>query len=123
MNPLDKQKQGLNELIEAHTEKDKTILAYLKDDAGQSSPKAFMDVIDRLEIIRSLNLNLDIHDIHPNRIRQAVDYLRASEGINEDLLTHIAPLGWEHISFLGEYAFDIRDTSKSEELRPLNTER
>jgi len=66
----EKQKQGLNELIEAHTEKDKTILAYLKDDSGQSSPKAFMDVIDRLEIIRSLNLNLDIHDIHPNRIRQ-----------------------------------------------------
>ena len=45
-------------------------MAYLKEDPGQSSPKAFLDVIDRLEIIRKLNLNLNIGGIHPNRVRQ-----------------------------------------------------
>jgi hypothetical protein len=39
---------------------------------------------------------------------------------NEDLLNHIAPLGWEHINFLGEYTFDVRNISESDKLRPLN---
>jgi hypothetical protein len=48
----------------------KTILSYLKEYSGQGSPKAFMDVIERLETIRNLNINLDMKDIHPNRLRQ-----------------------------------------------------
>ncbi|MCL2768071.1 MAG: Tn3 family transposase [Synergistaceae bacterium] len=64
------QKQGLNELIKSNNETGKTILAYLKEDSGQSSPKAFMDVIDRLEIIRNLDISLNIENIHPNRLRQ-----------------------------------------------------
>jgi len=66
----DRQKQSLNELVESRNETDTTILAYLKEDCGQASPKAFMDVIDRLEIIRKLGLNLNIENLHPNRIRQ-----------------------------------------------------
>lgn len=66
----DTQKRQLDELIESPNESIKTTLAYLKEDPGQSSPKAFMDVIDRLEVIRKLELNLNIEGIHPNRLRQ-----------------------------------------------------
>jgi len=64
------QKRLLDELIESPNETTKTTLAYLKEDPGQSSPKAFMDVIDRLKIIRKLELTLNIDGIHPNRVRQ-----------------------------------------------------
>lgn len=66
----DAQKHQLDELIDSPTETIKTTLAYLKEDPGQSSPKAFMDVIARLEIIRKLELNLNIEGIHPNRLKQ-----------------------------------------------------
>ena len=39
---------------------------------------------------------------------------------NDELLKHIAPLGWEHINFLGEYSFDTRNVPEADELRPLN---
>jgi len=66
----DKQKQALDELVKPDAETGRTPLAYLKEDPGQPSPKAFMEVIDRLETIRKLNLCLNIEKIHPNRARQ-----------------------------------------------------
>ena len=38
----------------------------------------------------------------------------------EELLKNIAPLGWEHINFLGEYTFDTKNIPESDDLRPLN---
>lgn len=38
----------------------------------------------------------------------------------QELLKHISPLNWTHINFLGEYAFDIKNTPKPNELRMLN---
>ncbi len=64
------QKQQLDELIKSPDETIITTLAYLKEDPGQSSPKAFMGIVNRLEIIKNLKLNLSIEDIHPNRIKQ-----------------------------------------------------
>lgn len=49
-------------------------------------------------------------------------YLEKSIGgvVNEDLITHISPLGWEHNNMLGEYSYNF-DNSKSTELtRQLN---
>jgi Tn3 transposase DDE domain len=40
--------------------------------------------------------------------------------LNDELLKHTAPLGWEHINFLGEYSFDMRNVPEAEKLRPLN---
>jgi len=64
------QKNKLDELIESPVENHKTTLGYLKEYPGQSSPRAFLDVVDRLEVIRQLELNLNINAIHPNRLRQ-----------------------------------------------------
>lgn len=66
----DAQKHKLNELVESPNETFRTNLAYLKEDPGQSSPKAFTGIIDRLEVIRKIGLNLNIESIHPNRVKQ-----------------------------------------------------
>lgn len=66
----DEQKNKLDMLINSQTDNTKTRLSWLKEDPGHSSPKAFTEVIDRLELIRSLNLELNIVGLHPNRIRQ-----------------------------------------------------
>lgn len=64
------QKYKLEMIINAQNEDIKTKLGWLREDPGHSSPKAFTEVIERLELIRSLHLELNIEGIHPNRIRQ-----------------------------------------------------
>jgi len=65
-----KQKRQLDGLIHSSNEAQTTQLAYLKEDQGQSTPKAFMKIIERLEVIRGLNLKVDFKEIHPNRMKQ-----------------------------------------------------
>lgn len=64
------QKKSLDFIIESPYETTKTTLAWLKEDPGQSSPNAFLEVIKRLDRIRNLKLDLNIEGVHPNRIRQ-----------------------------------------------------
>lgn len=45
--------------------------------------------------------------------------LRSSHGFNVELLKHISPLGWEDINFLGEYRFNMKDTTTLQSLRLL----
>lgn len=52
-------------------------------------------------------------------LSQAVEMLRNTEGLDEELLKHVSPLGWEHFNFLGEYRFNSRNTTTLETLRPL----
>ena len=64
------QKDRLDELLESSEELFTTTLAHLKEEPGQSSPNAFIETIGRLKIIRGLALNVNLHTIHPNRIKQ-----------------------------------------------------
>ncbi|HDR7634706.1 TPA: Tn3 family transposase [Bacillus mycoides] len=48
----------------------KTYLSWLREIPGQSSPEAFLKVIERLEYIKTLQLNVATETIHPNRLRQ-----------------------------------------------------
>jgi len=64
------QKQQMDALIESPNETAITTLAWLKEDPGQSSPKAFLDVVERLKKIRELGLVINSEGIHPNRLRQ-----------------------------------------------------
>jgi len=42
------------------------------------------------------------------------------EGVDESLLTHISPLGWEHINFIDQYNFDdSSDYNLIDNMRPL----
>ena len=42
-------------------------------------------------------------------------------GVGSDMMKHGAPLGWEHLSFTGDYAWDTADLPGPGELRPLRT--
>lgn len=64
------QKQKLDKLIDPFVESRKTPLAWLRELRGQSSPEAFLKVIERLEYIRDLKLPTNTHEVHPNRLLQ-----------------------------------------------------
>ena len=66
----DAQKQALDQLLEASRDGNKTAWSWLKEAPGRTSPEAFLQVIERLETIRSLELPNDLSAVHPNRLRQ-----------------------------------------------------
>jgi TnpA family transposase len=47
------------------------------------------------------------------------DLRRQCQPINEDLLRHVAPLGWEHIGLTGDYVWSTTDLPAAGSLRPL----
>ncbi|MNI22975.1 Tn3 transposase DDE domain protein [compost metagenome] len=53
-------------------------------------------------------------------LQKAINHLKQIDTVDESLLKHISPLGWEHINLLGEYNFDVKNILESDELRPLN---
>ncbi|CAG9610627.1 Tn3 family transposase [Pseudoneobacillus rhizosphaerae] len=52
-------------------------------------------------------------------LTEATKILKEKGLLKEELLSHISPLSWEHINFLGEYTFDFKKAPNSNELRPL----
>jgi hypothetical protein len=53
-------------------------------------------------------------------LQRTIGYLKSKNRLDEKLIKHISPLGWAHINFLGEYAFNQKNTPKTNEYRPLN---
>lgn len=53
-------------------------------------------------------------------LAEAVERLK-QQGIviNEELLKHLSPLGWEHINLTGDYLWNMKQTPASGQLRPL----
>jgi TnpA family transposase len=45
----------------------------------------------------------------------------ANLGVGSDRMQHVAPLGWEHLSLTGDYAWDADAQTAPGELRPLRT--
>ncbi|GKO08949.1 hypothetical protein NUKP99_37620 [Klebsiella variicola] len=64
---------------------------------------------------------------HTVYIERAVDALkRKGVKINEQLLSHLSPLGWEHINLTGDYIWKsnrIPASGKFRRLRPAKVER
>jgi len=52
-------------------------------------------------------------------LTQATEFIGENRQLKEELLKHNSPLGWEHINFLGEYKFDLKQISALKDLRPL----
>nr|WP_313933857.1 Tn3 family transposase [Citrobacter freundii] len=55
-----------------------------------------------------------------------ISQLRSHWAINEQLLSHLSPLGWEHINLTGDYIWKsnrIPASGKFRRLRPAKVER
>ncbi len=75
---------------------------------------------DQLQRASALNLLINAISIwNTVYLSKAIEVLKKKEDINEELLKHISPLGWEHINFLGEYRFNRKETTTLESLRSL----
>ena len=76
------------------------------------------------QLLRASALNILINAIsvwNTVYLQRSIDYLKAAEiDIDENLLKHTSPLVWEHINFLGEYSFNIKNIPKYIVFRPLN---
>jgi TnpA family transposase len=76
---------------------------------------------NQLQRASALNILINAISIwNTTYLQKAINHLKEKENIDEILLKHIAPLGWEHINFLGEYNFDIKSIPEHDELRSLN---
>ena len=75
---------------------------------------------DQLQRASALNIIINAISIwNTVYLTQAAEYRKRNKQLDEELIKHISPLGWEHINFLGEYKFDIKQIGASDELRPL----
>lgn len=76
---------------------------------------------DQLQRASALSLLINAISIwNTVYLTEAVEELRKTRPILEPLLTHISPLGWNHINFLGEYKFPLDHVPGLNNLRPLN---
>jgi len=76
---------------------------------------------DQLQRASALNIIINAISVwNTAYLQKAIEHLKHTSCIDESLLEHIAPLGWEHINFLGEYKFELRSVHESDDLRPLN---
>jgi hypothetical protein len=75
------------------------------------------------QLYRASGLNLLVAAIilwNTRYLETAVETLRAAgRPVPDDLLRHVAPLGWEHVSLTGDYTWNSPDQPHRGQLRPL----
>lgn len=80
------------------------------------------DIRDQLQRASTLNILINAVSVwNTIYLSQAIEYLRKTGSLKEELLSHVSPLSWEHINFYGEYNFDFKNVPSLDRLRPLNT--
>ncbi len=67
---------------------------------------------DQLHRASALNILINAISVwNTVYLAQAIEFLKRTGPIDESLLPHVFPLGWEHINFLREYHFDDHQES------------
>lgn len=85
---------------------------------GELREKALQDQLQRAS---ALNIIINAISVwNTVYLTKVIEYRKNLGLLNDDLLKHISPLGWEHINFLGEYKFDMNKLTTLNSLRPLN---
>ena len=75
---------------------------------------------DQLQRASALNILINAISVwNTVYLTEAVKFLKTNGNVDESLLHHIFPLGFEHINFLGEYKFDDDHYPALARLRPL----
>ncbi len=76
---------------------------------------------DQLQRNSALNILINAISVwNTVYLTEAIKVMREKGVLKEELIGHVSPLGWEHINFLGEYSFDLKNLTKANTLRPLN---
>lgn len=77
---------------------------------------------NQLQKASALNLIINAINIwNTLYLEKAINYKESiGEYIDYNLISHISPLGWEHINMLGEYTFNLNELESTELHRPLN---
>lgn len=77
------------------------------------------DIRRQLQSASVLNVLINVISIwNAVYLQKAYEHLVKTDPKVTQYMKHVSPINWEHISFLGEYTFDL--TSSSKELRELN---
>ncbi len=67
---------------------------------------------DQLQRASALNIVINTISVwNTIYLAQAIEVLKENGAVDESLLSHVFPLGWAHINFLGEYHFDDNQVS------------
>lgn len=75
---------------------------------------------DQLQRASALNILINAISVWNTLCLTKTTEFKTKKGVlNEELLNHISPLGWEHINFLGEYTFNKNPPATENVLRPL----
>jgi TnpA family transposase len=72
------------------------------------------------QVYRASGLNLVVAAVILWNTRY-LELAAADLGVEPEMMRHVAPLGWEHLSLTGDYAWDTADAPAPSELRPLRT--
>jgi TnpA family transposase len=79
------------------------------------------DLQDQLQRASALNIIINAISVwNTVYLQSAIDYIKSKIELDESLINHIAPLGWAHINFLGDYYFDWKNIPKDNQIRPLD---
>ena len=79
------------------------------------------DLQDQMQRASVLNILMNAITVwNTVYLSKAIEYLRERNELNEDLLSHVSLLNWEHINLYGHYSFDKRNITTLDSLRPLN---
>lgn len=75
---------------------------------------------DQLQRASALNILINAISVwNTVYLSQAIEFKKTQGTFKEELMQHTSPLGWEHINFLGEYKFDLKQATTLTSLRPL----
>ncbi|WP_054943659.1 Tn3 family transposase [Paenibacillus ihuae] len=79
---------------------------------------------DQLQRASALNIIINAISVwNTVYLQQATEHRKKQGKLQEELLNHISPLGWEHINFLGEYKFNFKQNTSLNSLRPLKQQK
>lgn len=79
-----------------------------------------LDWIQNVELRRRVQIGLNKGEAK-NALARAVFLRDSSKTVDETLLSHLSPLGWEHINLTGDYIWPQNHPVKQRQFRPLRT--
>ena len=76
---------------------------------------------DQLQRASALNILINAISVwNTVYLTEATKVMKEKGILQDQMIKHISPLGWEHINFLGEYTFDLKRMTGLSSLRTLD---